>query len=367
MTKNPYKNELQKREFFKHLRGAEGFSESSIKSFAGAISQWQFFTENDDFINFSQSKALAFRDWLKTKESKTETGHISLTTQYNYLRRIKRFFEWLCDQPDYRNKISKNDVKFIRLSKGDARIARSGTTRTIPTLEEAKKIIESIDIKNDIDKRDRAIICFALITGMRISAIASLKMKNFDKEKRLIDQNPGDGVKTKNSKRILTTFFPIGWDEPAKYFMEWFEYLEKNDYKPSDPIFPATIKEFSNKKTSYSKNSVSNNFWSGANSIRKVFEKRCKRAGLPYFHPHSFRHLVVSTLSKIKLTEEEKKAISLNLGHAHIGTTFGSYGYGNMNEEEAVEIVKKIDTSSDKVALSSKEREFLGEIMKKIL
>jgi hypothetical protein len=47
-------------------------------------------------------------------------------------------------------------------------------------------------------------------------------MKNFDKITKIIDQNPGDGVRTKYSKKILTTFFPIGWEEPERYFIEWY-------------------------------------------------------------------------------------------------------------------------------------------------
>jgi integrase/recombinase XerD len=371
MTKTIYQNEQRKREFLEHLKGAEGFANSSLNTFAEAIYQWQFFTGNEDFINFNKSKALAFRDWLNSREAKTETGTIGLVTQYNYLRRVKRFFKWLADQPLYKNKILKNDVEFLRLSKKDARVARQGTTRQMPTFEEAKAIIENIEIKSEIDKRDRALICFALITGMRISAIVTLKMKNFDAERKLIDQNPGDGVKTKNSKRILTTFFPIGWDEPERYFMEWFNYLWSKGFRPNDPVFPATMGGFAGKEHQYSKESVGAEFWSGTGGARKIFEKRCKNADLPYFNPHSFRHLVVIILSKTRLTEEEKKAISLNLGHSNIGTTFGSYGYGSMNDEEAVAIVQKLkavqDSDANGFSLSEEEKAVFERIMKKVL
>ncbi len=370
MTKTPYENEQRKREFLEHLKGAEGFAESSINTFAEAIDQWQIFTENDDFGNFDRSKALAFRDWLKTRKANTESGTISLVTQYNYLRRVKRFFKWLSEQPGYRNKILKNDVEFLRLSKGDARIARQGTTKQMPTFEEARAIIEGIEIKNEIDMRDRALICFALITGTRISAITTLRMKNFDPENKLIDQNPADGVKTKNSKRILTTFFPIGWDEPEKYFTEWYAYLKSKEYKPDDPIFPATLNNFISEKSEYSKEFIGKDFWSGTSGARKIFEKRCKNVDLPYFHPHSFRHLIVSILSKNRHTEEEKKAISLNLGHANVGTTFGSYGYGSMTNEDAVKIVQKLTVSrqsGNSIVLSDEERMVLERVMKKVL
>ncbi|EKE11108.1 MAG: hypothetical protein ACD_15C00137G0005 [uncultured bacterium] len=368
MTKTNCQNEQKKREFIEYLSGAKGFSESSINSYANAIDQWQLFTENEDFLSFNKSKALSFRNWLNTRKANTNSGTISLVTQLNYLRRVKGFFMWLSGQPSYKNKVLKNDVEFLRLSKGDARIARQGTTKRIPTFEEAKTIIESIKIRNELDMRDRAVICFALITGMRISAISTLRMKNFDPESKLIDQNPADGVKTKNSKRILTTFFPIDWDEPEKYFIEWYTYLQSNNAYPDDPIFPATLNRITHIRHTYSQKFVGKIFWIGSSGMRKIFEKRCKNANLHYFHPHSFRHLVVNILSKKSLTEEEKKAISLNLGHADISTTFGSYGYGGMTEEEAVKIVQKLTVTKDKnnLAISEEEKNILKKLLDRV-
>ena len=369
MTKNILQNEQRKREFFEYLRGAEGFAESSVHTFAEAITQWQLFSENEDFGNFNKTRALAFRDWLKNRPSNTETGQVSLATQYNYLRRIKRFFKWLSEQPNYRNRVLKSEVDFLKLPKKEARIATSGTTKQMPTFEEVQTIIESIPTRNETDKRDRAMISFALITGIRISAIASLKMKCFDREKKLIDQNPGDGVKTKNAKHILTTFFPIGWNAPERYFLEWFDYLKTKGFQPDDPIFPATKSGFIDGQKEEIKGFVSNEFWASSDGARKVFKKRCEEADLPYFNPHSFRHLIVRLMSKAKLTEEEKRAISLNLGHAHVGTTFGAYGYGSMSQNDAIDIVQKIKLSEGNgefsLSLTEEEKVILERVLKR--
>lgn len=366
MTNSSYKNEQIKRLFFEHLKGAGGFADESINKFAEAVYQWQLFSDEEDFASFSKEKALRFCDWLKTREAKTKTGTLSLATQYNYLRRIKKFFNWLTEQSDYKRSIKKTDIEFLRLSKKDARIATSGTTKRIPTFDEAMRIIESIEGDNEIDMRDKAILSFALITGMRISAIATLRMKNFDRETETIDQNPGDGVQTKNSKKILTTFFPIGWDAPRKYFLEWYDHQLQRGAKSDEPIFPSTKKGFSEK--SYSKTLVSEDFWSSSGGARKIFEKRCLNAGVPYFHPHSFRHLIVAMMSKTRLTEEEKKAVSLNLGHDNVGTTFGSYGYGGMSSGDAVSIVKRITTANqeESISMSPEEKDVLTKLLKRL-
>jgi integrase len=366
MTNSSYKNEQIKRQFLEHLKGAKGFADDSLDKHAEAVYQWQLFSGDEDFAAFTKEKATKFCEWLKTREAKTESGTLSLPTQYNYLRRIKKFFSWLTDQPDYKKSIRRTDIDFLRLSKKDARIATSGTTKRMPTIEEARKIIESIDGDNEIDMRDRALLSFALVSGMRISAIATLRMKNFDRESELIDQNPGDGVQTKNSKKILTTFFPIGWNEPKKNFLDWYDYQLSRGAQPNDPIFPSTRKGFSEK--SYSKTLVSDDFWSSSGGARKIFEKRCIDAGVPYFHPHSFRHLIVATMSRTRLTEEEKKAVSLNLGHDNVGTTFGSYGYGGMSSMDAVNIVKKITTNNEKenISISVEEKTALLKLLKKL-
>jgi len=128
------------------------------------------------------------------------------------------------------------------------------------------------------------------------------------------------------------------------YFLEWFDYLNnKKNFKPTDPLFPATKLEKGQENISYySSGKIEAKFWQNASSARKVFEKGFKDAGVTYYHPHSLRHLIVKEFAKTRLTEEEKKAISQNLGHENVGTTFGSYGYGKIEESRQIEIVRNI-------------------------
>ncbi len=369
MPNTNYKNEEIKRSFLEHLKYAKGFVEGSLDSFAEAVSLWETFSEYEDFSNFSKSKAIDFIKWMKVKETKTKLGILTIVTQYNYLRRIKKFFMWLSDQPGYKNKVLKNNVEFLRLPNNEVSIATAGTTRLMPTFEEVKKIIDTIEVKNEIDRRDRALISFALITGMRISAIITLKMKNFNERTKEIYQNPGDGVKTKASKKILSTFFPIGWNEPEKYVMEWIAYLKSKNYEPDDPIFPSTSNKPSNEDVGHAKEFVTKKSWCDSGGARKIFVKRCADAKVSYFNPHSFRHLIVHMMSEIRLTEKEKRAISLCLGHENVGTTFGSYGYGNISDKDATKIVREIQTGQDSngsVTLSSEEKESLDNLLKKL-
>jgi hypothetical protein len=77
---------------------------------------------------------------------------------------------------------------------------------------------------------------------------------------------------------------------------------------------------------------------------------------------------VVKELTKTPLTEEQKKAISQNLGHENVGTTFGSYGYGHIEEDRQVELVKniKFGTDANKDVRYNLSESELKELAKKI-
>jgi hypothetical protein len=50
-----------------------------------------------------------------------------------------------------------------------------------------------------------------------------------------------------------------------------------------------------------------------------------ERLGLPYFNPRSLRNTLVQLAYELKLSAEQFRAWSQNLGHEHCLTTFSSY------------------------------------------
>jgi integrase len=377
MSKILQKNEMAKRRFFDYLKLSKGFSKDSIYAFEKAILNWEDFTKNEDFANFTKNKIIGFNEWLKSRKKGKTEEKISLSYCYDVLRRLKTFFEWLSKQAGYKTSINSSFINYLRLSQNETREAVQTRKRDIPSVEEVKKTIENIGDKNDVDKRDRALISLAYLSGIRISALMSLPIKSFDKKNLLIDQDPAFGVQTKFRKRIATALIPLSYKEPLDYFIGWCDYLIKEKgFNPNDPIFPATKKEQGDENVNYyNTGEVEPVFWKSGSTIRKIFEKRFIQAGIPYYHPHTLRHLIVKEFAKAKLTEEEKKAISQNLGHANVGTTFGSYGYGHIEEDRQIEIIKGIKFSSDenkKIAesmfsnLSKKDLKVMAEMFSKL-
>ena len=56
---------------------------------------------------------------------------------------------------------------------------------------------------SEIERRDRALIAFTILTGVRDGAMASLKLKHVDIEEGQVDQDARD-VNTKFSKTFVT-------------------------------------------------------------------------------------------------------------------------------------------------------------------
>lgn len=360
-----FQNEVMKRQFFTHLKDAKGFSKDSIDLYERSILLWQECTDNKDFSGFGKQQARTFKDWINRRTTKKETS-LSLTYVYHVLRRLKGFFEWLSMQPHYKSKINQSDIEILSLSKKETRIAIQPNKREIPSMKEVIKVIENITIGNEVDRRDRALISFTLLTGARISAIASLPMMAFDEDTLTVDQNPKYEVKTKFSKHITTTFFPIEYSKAVDYFLEWYQYLKKEKgFAGKDPIFPMSKIENGELNISYhNTGEVVPAFWQSSGSARKIFQKRFLDAEVPYYHPHTFRHLVVKEFTKTRLTEEEKKAISQNLGHENTATTFGSYGYGHIEEDRQIDIVKRIKLGNKEI---EGKLSFTREEMKQML
>jgi len=176
----------------------------------------------------------------------------------------------------------------------------------------------------EIERRNRALIAFTLLTGARDSAIASMKLKHIDLVAGCVHQDARE-VKTKFSKTFNTFFFPVG-EEVRKLVEEWVCYLREVKLWGNDaPLFPSTrIALGANRQ--FGVMGLDRAHWSSASPIRSIFRDAFVTAGLPYFNPHSFRNTLVRLGQDLCKSPEAFKAWSQNLGHEQVLTTFLSYG-----------------------------------------
>ena len=178
--------------------------------------------------------------------------------------------------------------------------------------------------QTEIERRNRALVAFTLLTGARDSAIASMKLKHVDLIEGCVHQDARE-VKTKFSKTFTTYFFPVGL-EIREIVAEWAGYLREGMlWGNDDPLFPATRITLGTNRQ-FEASGLERKHWSGAGPIRTIFREAFVRAGVSYFHPHSLRKTLVRLGQEVCKSPEEFKAWSQNLGHEQVLTTFLSYG-----------------------------------------
>lgn len=341
MKSTRYQNEKMKRRYLDWSKEADGYSDKTLLVKESSIWKYEEYTNNEDYKKFNSDKAKGFKKWLATKNSRVTGVPLNKTSQYKILRHVNAFFRWLALQPGYKSKIDMNDVCYLKLSKADTRIATSSKFPSYPTLSYIQKMC-SFPIENEIDKRDRALISFTALSAMRDLAIVSLPMGCFDPEKLLVEQDPSKGVKTKFSKNISSTLFKFD-TKLLGYFLEWFNYLkEEKLFDVAKPLFPASnVELLSETEHTYIVNGVTNEFWKNASPMRKVFKNRAEQMKLEYFSPHKFRHFAISQANKYAYGAEQMKAISQNVGHERLSTTF--YGYGAVDPYRVSDIIGNMD------------------------
>jgi len=324
MTKHNPSNERIKRQYLTFLQQARRHSEATVDAVAKALARFEADTKYRDFNAFRPEQAKAFKERLSMQRAERSGEKLSKATLHSTLSQLKTFFQWLAGQPGYKSRLNYSDAEYFNLSDKDVRVATAKREQVGPTLEQVKHVIAIMPTGTEIERRDRALIAFTLLTGARDSAIASLKLKHIDLAAGSVYQDARE-VKTKFSKTFTTFFFPVG-DEIRQIVEEWVRYLvEEKLWGIDDPLFPATrIAVGANRQ--FESAGVERAHWSTAARIRMIFREAFVRAELPYFNPHSFRHTLVRLGETMCKSAEEFKAWSQNLGHEQVLTTFLSYG-----------------------------------------
>jgi integrase len=329
-------NERIKRQYFAYLVEAQGHSEQTVDAVAKAIARFEAYTRYKDFKTFHIEQAKAFKRDLADQRGHRSEEPLSKATLYATLSALKRFFIWLAGRPGYKSRISYSDAEYFNLSAKETRVAKATRPARVPTLEQIRHVVQSMPTITDIERRDRALIAFTILTDARDGAIASFKFRHIDIADGTIDQDARE-VRTKFSKSFITTFFPVG-DDIWAVVADWVAYLRTDKlWGLDDPLFPATKVTFGD-NLRFGAAGLDRKHWSSAGPIRAIFKEAFAAASLPYFNPHSFRKTLALLGGQKCKTPEEYKAWAQNLGHEDVLTTFRSYG--DVSSYRQVEIMR---------------------------
>ncbi|MDA1372718.1 MAG: site-specific integrase [Proteobacteria bacterium] len=324
MSKYNQANERIKHKYRLFLKEAKQHSEASLDAANKAIARFEDYNKNKDFKRFHVQQAVGFKKHLFKQKSELTEKPLSKATLNSSLRHLKAFFEWLSREPGYKSSINYSDAEYFHLSEKDTRIATAKRLKPVPTMEQIKHVIAQMPIRTDIEKRDRALIAFAIATGARDKAITTIKLKHLDLANNCLHQDARE-VATKFSKTFDTFFFPVG-DEIIEMIADWVEYLlTEKHWGDDDPLFPSTETGLGESRR-LEVIGMKREHWRNAGPIRRIFRVAFSNAGLAYYNPHSFRNTLAGLGEKLCRSPEEFKAWSQNLGHEQVMTTFSSYG-----------------------------------------
>lgn len=324
MAKHNAANTRIKRLYFDYLKEAMRRDEASIDQVAKALARFEEATAHKDFKRFHREQAKAFKTKLSASKNERTGKPLARATVHSTLSALRAFFIWLAGQPGYKSKIAYSDADYFNLSEKEVRVAKATREKPVPTLEQVHHVLDTMPAESDIQRRNRALIALALLTGARVAALASLKLKHIDLEQGCIYQDARE-VKTKNSKTFTTWFCPVEGNA-LQIVTDWCEHLRNwLLWSEDDPLFPKTQTGVG-EQGGFAALGLAREHWSDTGSIRTIYREAFTAAGLPYYNPHCFRHALVRLGEQICPTIEAFKAWSQNIGHERVQTTLMTYG-----------------------------------------
>lgn len=363
MRKHHPKNERIKRRYLVWLEDAKRLSPHSVDQTAAAIAAFEASTNYKDFAAFHIEQARRFKREL-SEATNPDTGKpLAKATIHSRLMAVKTFYQWLAREPGYRSRLNYSDAEYFNPSANDSRIATTRREGPTPDLAQIHHVLDTMPAETAIEKRDRAVIAFAILTGARDDAIASLSLRHVDLGERVVHQDARD-VRTKFRKSFPTWFFPVG-GQVETIVRDWIGFLKSElHFGPDDPLFPKTQVGL-NREGRFAASGLERAHWKNADAIRRIFRKAFSSAGLPSFHPHSFRKTLARLGEKLCGPPEEFKAWSQNVGHEDVMTTFRSYGAVPAYRQGAImEMLRSAKEVTPSLTLDPESRRALERLLR---
>lgn len=163
------------KEFLQHLEYERNMSAHTLRNYASDIDQFR-----THLLTISKGKDvpvknidhLTIREWMAALHAENKKK----TSIARKLASLRTLFQFLIRE----GVLEKNPAKLV---------ATPRIERKLPThlsMEDAVRFIETPDLETDLGKRDRAILEFLYATGMRVSELVNLNMKDIDFREKLV-------------------------------------------------------------------------------------------------------------------------------------------------------------------------------------
>ena len=121
---------------------------------------------------FDQKQAIGFKANLSN-------CWLAQATVLSTINALKSFLGWLAMQAGYKTRIRLDDIEYLNLSDKFTRAAAAPKERPFPELAMIERVIATMPDQTPLQKRNRALIAFTAITGIRDGAVYLPKAQAF--------------------------------------------------------------------------------------------------------------------------------------------------------------------------------------------
>lgn len=300
--------ETQLNEFLKHLKYERNVSRHTLRNYTSDLGQFHDFLAppkddgSRDDVPVEQIDNITIREWM----SELRSEGLKKTSIARKLASLRTFFQFLVRE----GIVEMNPAKLVNTP----RIERKLPTHL--SIEDIVRFIETPDLNTDLGRRDRAILEFLYATGMRVSELVNLNLRDIDFKEKLVRVT---------GKRKKQRILPFG--DPALQSLMYYLNEARHEFLQNAPPFERDEQAvFLN----YQGTRISER------SVGRMIDKYIKMCpDIKNISPHSLRHSFATHLLD---SGADLRDIQELLGHARLSTT---QIYTQVSMEKLIEVYDK--------------------------
>ena len=296
--------------FLDHLRYERNVSAHTLRNYESDLEQFLSYLNRPNEKGNGKKRAepdikqidhITIREWLATLHS----DHRKKSSIARKLAALRTFFQFLVRE----GVVEANPAKLVATPRKEKKLP------VHLSVEDAVRFIETPDPDTDFGKRDRAILELLYATGVRVSELAQLDVRDVDFNNKLLRVF---------GKRRKERIVPFG-DPAAKALREYL--LIRNKFLMNAP---ATKRDAQPLILNYQGTRIT------TRSVGRLVEKYIRMcAGIHDISPHALRHSFATHLLD---SGADLRDIQSLLGHARLSTT---QVYTHVSMEKLIEVYDK--------------------------
>jgi integrase/recombinase XerC len=301
-------------QFLDHLRYERNVSAHTLRNYESDLRQFIDYVvppsdategkaraRKPDEPNLAQIDHLTIREWLATLHS----DHKKKTSIARKLAALRTFFQFLVRE----GIVEANPAKIVATPRKEKKLP------VHLSIEDAVRFIETPDAETDFGKRDRAILELLYATGIRVSELVNINLRDIDFNNKLLRVF---------GKRRKERIVPFG--DPAASALQNYLAVRENFLLNA----PAAKRDAQPLILNYQGTRMT------TRSVGRLVEKYIRLcAGIHDISPHALRHSFATHLLD---SGADLRDIQELLGHARLSTT---QIYTHVSMEKLIEVYDK--------------------------